>query len=612
MRKITVNIGVGGRILSAPQSLVGFGGEHNAVMLCFCLDEDALSHFDGAEYFRVVAEGQYSDKLNITDGAISYLLPQAVMLPPSVHCQLVGYSEDGGEPTLIAKSEVAELSVGFSEVPYKKTDNTPDVFERTLALCSNYSEQAEQSAILAENKANESMLSASEAKDFSESAERNAIITSENAVSAGLSAQRAAEYANQAGETANALKGSASGETVMLKDVSPLTHDIKVKLLGDAVSGGLSKGESLGTVAEVWDEGITEHEWINEDEQGPFAVYQNYVPIDNRTNLYVNIPAFAGAAAGLLLTNGTDYYSVYVCDYNGGEVYCYIDGGELYISHDGKTLMNYYYGEGLKIIGVSCNGENFTGNALDLYECTFDAGVKVYRSGKNHLDAKSLIAYNNGTDYVASGNSFTLRGNEGTENYSYSAGQLMFPYANADNISTKGIQVKAGVVYTLSFDYLLLEQGKYNSNISLFVYNEKVSAMVGTNNVQYAVTFAGELGTVKRYSIKFTPTEDTKAGVCFRINNNYVTISNLQISEDNSTDFEGYIAPTEYIADADGTLTVPSLYPTTRLYTDTEGVTINAEYNRDINKAFGELQQMMAQIQTLAVMTLPENGGDEL
>lgn len=53
--------------------------------------------------------------------------------------------------------------------------------------------------------------------------------------------------------------------------------------------------------------------------------------------------------------------------------------------------------------------------------------------------------------------------------------------------------------------------------------------------------------------------------------------------------YEKYVAPTECVVNTDGTANVPSLYPTTRLYTDTEGVTIEAEYNRDINKAFAEL-----------------------
>ena len=48
----------------------------------------------------------------------------------------------------------------------------------------------------------------------------------------------------------------------------------------------------------------------------------------------------------------------------------------------------------------------------------------------------------------------------------------------------------------------------------------------------------------------------------------------------------------EYTPNADGTVEgVKSLYPETTLSTNPEGLIIDAEYNRDINKAFAELQQ---------------------
>lgn len=59
-----------------------------------------------------------------------------------------------------------------------------------------------------------------------------------------------------------------------------------------------------------------------------------------------------------------------------------------------------------------------------------------------------------------------------------------------------------------------------------------------------------------------------------------------------ATEYEPYKMPTEYTPAADGTVSgVKSLYPTTTLMTDTNGAIIEAEYNRDINKAFAELQQ---------------------
>ena len=59
-----------------------------------------------------------------------------------------------------------------------------------------------------------------------------------------------------------------------------------------------------------------------------------------------------------------------------------------------------------------------------------------------------------------------------------------------------------------------------------------------------------------------------------------------------ATEYEPYKTPTEYTPSSDGTVTgVSADSEDITLMTDTAGVIINAEYNRDINKAFAELQQ---------------------
>jgi hypothetical protein len=64
-----------------------------------------------------------------------------------------------------------------------------------------------------------------------------------------------------------------------------------------------------------------------------------------------------------------------------------------------------------------------------------------------------------------------------------------------------------------------------------------------------------------------------------------------------ATEYEPYIEPIEYTANADGTVEgIKSLYPATTLMTDTEGVNISAEYNRDINKAFAALEAAIANL----------------
>ena len=73
------------------------------------------------------------------------------------------------------------------------------------------------------------------------------------------------------------------------------------------------------------------------------------------------------------------------------------------------------------------------------------------------------------------------------------------------------------------------------------------------------------------------------------------TLSNIQLElNSTATDYEVFDR-TDYTPNADGTVEdVTSLYPNTTLMTDTEGVIIDCEYNRDINKAFAALEVAIA------------------
>jgi hypothetical protein len=254
----------------------------------------------------------------------------------------------------------------------------------------------------------------------------------------------------------------------------------------------------------------------------------------------------------------------------------------------------------------SASGSSVT--IKDISPVEHNVGCKV--RSKNLLDAMAIASQNNNTDYVKdeANNSFTMRGNEGNAQHLAAAGQLMLPYTNTANISTKGIKVKAGLTYVVSFDYTLLEQGKYNNQISVMVYKENLGSLP-----PYGSPVSGVLGETVRRSVYCKPTTDGTIGLCFRINNNYVTISNIQVEEvevgTTATEYTPYIEDLSAVAvkvqetgetfraNSDGTVEgIKSLYPTTTLMTDTEGVTISAEYNRDINKAFAALEAAIANL----------------
>ena len=88
------------------------------------------------------------------------------------------------------------------------------------------------------------------------------------------------------------------------------------------------------------------------------------------------------------------------------------------------------------------------------------------------------------------------------------------------------------------------------------------------------------------------------------LSNSLSTLTNLQLEVDTATDYEPYKVPVTYTADANGEVEIPLQYPAMTIIPDLD-VELSVEYNRDINKAFQELQQVVAQLQTLAVATVP-------
>lgn len=240
----------------------------------------------------------------------------------------------------------------------------------------------------------------------------------------------------------------------------------------------------------------------------------------------------------------------------------------------------------------SAQGEGVTIKDISSVEHNVPCKVK----SKNLLNAMEIANYIAATDYVkdTENNSFTLRGAEGGQ-YLAGSGQLSLPNVNSNTIIEKGVKVKGGVKYTLSFDLLVMEQGAYNSNISVVIYTSDLGTIP-------AGIVEGTLGSTVRRSITFTPTTDESISVCFRINNNYVTLSNIQVEEGSiATEFASYIDDLSSVtvnvgetgksvsANNEGIVEgIKSIYPSMTLTSDTEGVIITAEYIKDIDKAFEE------------------------
>lgn len=127
-----------------------------------------------------------------------------------------------------------------------------------------------------------------------------------------------------------------------------------------------------------------------------------------------------------------------------------------------------------------------------------------------------------------------------------------------------------------------------------FVFSEDLSQFTPTEGLASASTFRFKLadGTEKvigkDYKYLLVRTGILKE-IYFVNNSQGIGTIKCQLEIGTvKTDYEPYVEPTYYTPNADGIVNgVTSLYPNTTLMTDTEGVTITCEYNKDINTFSG-------------------------
>lgn len=82
-------------------------------------------------------------------------------------------------------------------------------------------------------------------------------------------------------------------------------------------------------------------------------------------------------------------------------------------------------------------------------------------------------------------------------------------------------------------------------------------------------------------------------GLMIRLNSaGYTENTQIELGT-TTTEYAPYIKPATYLANADGTVEVTSLYPTTTLICDKENVVLDVEYNRDANKVIDELYSLV-------------------
>jgi hypothetical protein len=159
-----------------------------------------------------------------------------------------------------------------------------------------------------------------------------------------------------------------------------------------------------------------------------------------------------------------------------------------------------------------------------------------------------------------------------------------------------------GITFTVNDDGSITADGTATDRAQFLIYPSSLTTLplkAGT----YTLSGCPQGGGDETYGVwsskgqdhgkgkTFTLTEDTEMFLNITIMagatvNNLTFYPQIEIGE-SATDYEPYIEPIEYERGE----VIKSIYPSTTLTTDTVGALIEVEYNRDINKAFAELQR---------------------
>ena len=379
--------------------------------------------------------------------------------------------------------------------------------------------------------------------------------TSENAQSGKAVAEAVSAEQKRADNTfSNALKGTISDTAMLLDDVSPVTHEMGVKVRSKNLIP-YPYAETRSTI-----NGIT----VTYDEDGSIifngtAGSNVYFKVFERVKFpagkyYLSgTPTDGGAKVAFLYFFETDNPSTTYNAYTTNGVACSLSGteysGRIYIAN-GQTVENLVFKPQLEL-GTSATP--YTPYVPDL------TAVKVSRCGKNLFDKDNANILN--TYFTTSG------------------------VLNTNSTTTRSVWIPCSPNTTYTVSKIA------SARFAVGFTNEEPMNGVTVNNVTFlptATKITVTSGNSDKYIIVwfYHSSHDTSVTV-------EEILASMQIElGTTATDYEPYKECVEYTPNADGTVNgITSLYPNTTLMTDTEGVIIDCEYNRDINKAFAELQQ---------------------
>lgn len=362
-------------------------------------------------------------------------------------------------------------------------------------------------------------------------------------------------------KNAECLKGSKSGSAMLLDDVSPVTHEMGVKV------------RSKNLI--------------------PYPYYDNFTELHGVT---YTINSDGSVTASGVITKGTNFMFCMGITLKAGT---YTLSGVSNFS--GMILKVYDNTEKIQLARVALPQTSVTFtitqdyNNVQVYLNQAAVGTEV--SGTVYPQLELGTTATDYTSYVSDLTAVKVKRCEKNLFNQYADTQMV------NNSSYRGIVItdlfknirKNGVLSVSLKEGSTFQQGIYFGLISALKSGSGVSAIWFqlSDSTDFRLTKSKlsemDYNGSRIYLIGIYPSNISDWN---RIIDNY----NIQIElGSTATEYEPYITPTEYTSNTDGIVEgVTSLYPNTTLMTDTDGVLIDCEYYKDIDKTFNELTTSVA------------------
>lgn len=168
------------------------------------------------------------------------------------------------------------------------------------------------------------------------------------------------------------------------------------------------------------------------------------------------------------------------------------------------------------------------------------------------------------------------------------AGKNLIPFPYPDFSYT----ANAGIAAAVQDDGGVLINGTATANVFINLARtvKYSSSNIMPNSTDGMITNGNINGVHLRYDAANTSTYIyIKSGI---VCDNLVFYPQLEVGNA-STEYEKGVPLEVYTVDEGGNVIIPALYPTTTLFTDVDGAIIEAEYNRDLNKSFGDIDSAL-------------------